>query len=79
MANRSKDRAMSWGDVNFALYEFVRQGVIAGFRTNRGENAEPVIWVRPPEGEDAGAAIAAVRGKLTGVFANAEVRLDGET
>jgi hypothetical protein len=36
----------------------------------------PATWARPPEGEDPGAALDAVRGKLTGVFADADVRLD---
>lgn len=29
----------SWGDINAALNRLVREGVIAGFKTNRGEKS----------------------------------------
>ena len=32
----------SWGDINAALNRLVREGVISGFRTNRGEKVRPV-------------------------------------
>ncbi|MDB5590265.1 hypothetical protein [Enterovirga sp.] len=30
----------SWGDINAALNRLVREGVIAGFKTNRGEKTQ---------------------------------------
>jgi hypothetical protein len=78
MMTAKKVGMKSWGDLNLALNVLVRQGAITGFRTNRNENAPPVIWVTPPEGQNAGAALGAVECKLTGIFAKAEVRLSGE-
>ena len=50
--SRSTTRGMqSWGDLNAALNGLIREGAIAGFRTNRDTDDEPVIWVTPPRRE----------------------------
>ena len=44
----------SWGDINAALNGLVREGVISGFKTNRGDKSHDVglhVRVTAPEGE----------------------------
>lgn len=45
----------SWGDINAALNKLVREGAIAGFRTNRGDKSAQThlhVTVTAPDGED---------------------------
>ena len=48
----------SWGDINAALNRLVREGVIAGFKTNRGDKSHQVglhVSVVPAQpGDDEG-------------------------
>lgn len=46
----------SWGDINAALNRLVREGVIAGFKTNRGEKSHDTglhVSVTPAADDDA--------------------------
>jgi len=46
----------SWGDINAALNRLVREGVIAGFKTNRGDKSHRdglLVNVQPGAGGDA--------------------------
>lgn len=48
----------SWGDINAALNRLVREGVIAGFKTNRGDKSHQdglhVSVVPGPDGDPDG-------------------------
>ncbi|WP_375461050.1 hypothetical protein [uncultured Enterovirga sp.] len=37
--NQEARKMASWGDINAALNRLVREGVIAGFKTNRGDKS----------------------------------------
>ena len=43
----------SWGDVNATLNRLVREGVISGFRTNRGDKSSTGLHVTVTPGADA--------------------------
>lgn len=65
----------SWGDLNVALNRLVREGVIESFRTNRADDrADPAVDVvasaRCPD-----EVRGAVKAVLTGVFAEATIRV----
>lgn len=42
----------SWGDINAALNRLVREGVIAGFKTNRGDKTSLGLHVDVTSGAD---------------------------
>lgn len=42
----------SWGDINAALNRLVREGVIAGFKTNRGDKTSLGLHVDVTPGQD---------------------------
>ena len=59
----------SWGDINAALNKLVREGVIAGFRTNRGDKTAQAglhVDVTPSGGDDAESVRARILGVLQG-------------
>ena len=57
----------SWGDINAALNRLVREGAIAGFKTNRGEKSHDVglhVSVTPKGDDDAESVKARILGVL---------------
>lgn len=57
----------SWGDVNAALNRLVREGVIIGFKTNRGEKSDSAlrVSVTPAPDFDVEAVHSQIMGVLT--------------
>ncbi len=58
----------SWGDINAALNRLVREGAIAGFKTNRGEKSHQAglhVSVVPKDGDDAEGLRERILGVLT--------------
>ena len=57
----------SWGDINATLNRLVREGVIAGFKTNRGDKARDAglhVDITPRADDDA----ESVRNRIMGVL-----------
>jgi hypothetical protein len=57
----------SWGDINAALNRLVREGVIAGFKTNRGEKSHDAglhvnVTVKPEDD------VESARGRIMSVL-----------
>ena len=56
----------SWGDINAALNRLVREGVIAGFKTNRSDKSREGLHVEvtPAGGDD----VESLRSRIMGVL-----------
>jgi hypothetical protein len=71
----TKTRAMrTWGDLKLAMNVLVREGAIAGFRTNRDERGvAPAIWIKARAGGEMSNALQAASAVLTGAFEDTAV------
>lgn len=57
----------SWGDINATLNRLVREGAIAGFKTNRGDKSKPIglhVNITPAPDDD----VESVRAKILTVL-----------
>lgn len=67
----------SWGDLNAALNALVHVGAIEGFRTNRdAKNADPAVVLIIAANMKEASALYAVRGVLTGAFADTTLSVE---
>lgn len=65
----------TWGDLNIALNQLVKQGVIVSYKTSRAEKGgEAAIEVTTLPGADQAEVVRRVREVLTGNFSGATVR-----
>ncbi len=72
----------SWGDINAALNRLVREGVIAGFKTNRGDKSHLAglhVDVIPSAGGDAESIRKTILGVLTPLDDEVTVTVGDET